>query len=144
MTKFLFLLVSLSVAQSSIASAQCDVVFQTSCEDFADFLGHESKTCNDFPCDEGWGGWECTTSDFGIDILDNSADYYSSAAPGEVGSTALDWTTGDLCIRKRICEDCQHQITNERPNCLYKAGSIWTDFIWGSVVSYAGNPCIGS
>ena len=126
------------------AKAQCDVAFTTSCEDFANFLGYEEGSCNDFPCDEGWGGWECNTTEQGINILGNSADYYETAAPGVAGNTMLEWTTGDACIRKRPCEDCQVQLGDERPNCLFKAGSVWSPFIWGSVVSYVGDPCVGS
>lgn len=137
----LVLVVGIALSLNSLAIAQCEVIETGKCIDFEGLFGYENNlsACTETPCDGGMGGdWDCPGGE-AYAYYDNPTDYHYS---GPVGSNSVSYSTGSPRVQKRPCDGCQTPTPlTPMPGCLYKAGTVWTDFLWGTNISPAGGPC---
>ena len=126
--------------------ADCYKVDTGDCVDFAGMWGYEERDCSgDGDCSNNLGDWECPFVGDAYNYQPNTLNHYHDdplAAPG-TGSDALSIVQGAVCVKRRPCEGCSSTVdpvTGLR-GCIFKAGTVWTSFLWGSNITYSGNAC---
>lgn len=133
------LLTAILCCINGIASAQCYYKVTDTCISLKSVFGYDEQSCPDCDPNQG-GGWDCPGGT-AYHYLENNADYYRSPMGQEMGNDDIDIQQGDGCVQYRPCEDCSADVGPEDPFCLFKDGTVWTTFVWGSDITYVGMPC---